>query len=74
MEVSFIKRRVKYSLGFVVNNEGSVDGDGGGGLGSSEGNREGKERRKSTLSKVSKKLGLNSSSNNLPSKSNLSYI
>ena len=66
VEVSFIKRRVKYSLGFVINNEGGsgVD-DQGGGLGSSEGNREGKERRKSTLSKVGRKLGLNSSSNNL---------
>ena len=64
-EVSFIKRRVKYSLGFVINNEGGsgVEGDQGG-LGNSEG-REGKERRKSTLSKVGRKLGLNSSSNNL---------
>ena len=73
-EVSFIKRRVKYSLGFVVNNEGGENGDQGSSYGgsNSEG-REGKEqmpKRKSTLSKVSKKLGLNSSSNNLPSKSN----
>jgi len=63
-EVSFIKKRVKYSLGFVINNEGGVEGDQGG-LGGSEGNREGKERRKSALSKVGRKLGLNSSSNNL---------
>ena len=73
-EVSFIKRRVKYSLGYVINNEGGGVEDGGAGYGGREGEgREGKEqmpKRKSTLSKVSKKLGLNSSSNNLPSKSN----